>query len=74
MTDLTPKTVTRHTEEVEELEALDAAPIPWDELSEGSRQYLEDIRAGLRQARAGETIDADESLRQIRQELGLDEK
>lgn len=46
--------------------------IPWDELSEGSREYLEGIRISLQQVRDGETVDADESMRAIRRELGID--
>ncbi len=64
-----PKTKTLpETELADDLED----EIPWDQLSEGSRQYLESIRISLQQARDGEVLDADESMRQIRSELGLD--
>ncbi len=46
--------------------------IPWDQLSEGSRQYLEDIRAGIEDCKAGRVYDADESLARIRAELEAD--
>ncbi len=46
--------------------------IPWDQLSEGSRQYLEDIRAGIEDMRAGRVRDSDESIAAICEKLGID--
>ena len=67
MDQIPPETKFRPTTESQDLS--EDPPIPWDELSEGSRQFLEDLRVSLRQVRKGETIDAKESLEAIRREL-----
>ena len=44
---------------------LETAESPQDE-------YASDILVSLKELRAGEVIDADQSLREIRRELGID--
>ena len=43
-----------------------AEPLPADE-------FKEDILVSLKQLRSGDVIDADQSLREIRRELGIDD-
>ena len=43
-----------------------------EEASSAQDEYKEDILVSLQELKAGEVIDADESLREIRRELGYD--
>lgn len=46
--------------------------IPWDELSEGSRDFLDDLRVSLREMREGKTQDAKTAIAELRAELESD--
>ena len=48
--------------------------IPWDELSEGSRDFLDDLRVSLREMREGKTQDAKTAIAELRAELESDAK
>ena len=48
--------------------------IPWDELSEGSRDFLDDLRVSLREMREGKTHDAKTTIAELRAELEADAK